>query len=240
MSLKVNFGKILHHDVCLVAHVKFGQTENHFIDCKIGPQNRKMNYTRDLPSNSILWTKTLKRDWRKRDRESSKRKPREGTVGDGLCHPSTHGPVVVHASHSADPSLILTDPSLVLVLRRPIFLLIDSHQAKRTKERATQGQRERERGQSSELEIDSTAVWAVPLTADKKSSTSSPIYPLSIFLPLPPMSPIYPFSLYPCRANHRKSSKPPWPSRLRHAICLSFPQTLSLSLSLSLFLPFSI
>ena len=144
MSLKVKFGKILHHDVCLVAHVKFGQTENHFIDCKIGPQNRKMNYTRDLPSNSVLWTKNLKRDWSKRDRESSKRKPREGTAGDGLCHPSTHGPVVVHASHSANPSLILTDPFLVLVLRRPIFLLIDSHQAKRTKERATQGQRERE------------------------------------------------------------------------------------------------
>ena len=137
MSLKVNFGKILHHDVCLVAHIKFGQTENHFIDCKIGPQNHKMNYTRNLPSNSVLWTKNLKRDWSKRDRESSKRKPREGTAGDGLCHPSTHGPVVVHASHSAEPSLILTDPSLVLVLRWPIFLLIDSHQAKRTRERAT-------------------------------------------------------------------------------------------------------
>ena len=138
----------------------------------------------------------------------------------------------MHASHSADPSLILTNPSLVLVLRWPIFLLIDSHQAKRTRERATQGQRER--GQSPELEIDSTAVWAVPLTADKKSSTSSLIYPLSPFLPLPPISPIYPFSLYPCRANHRKSSKPPWPNWLCHAICLSFPQTISLSLSLSL------
>ena len=145
MNLKVKFGKILRHDVCLVAHVKFSQNENHFIDCKIGPQNHKMNYTRNLPSNSVLWTKNLKRDWSKRDRKSSKRKPRKGTAGDGLCHPSTHGPVVVHASHSADPSLILTDPFLVLVLRRPIFLLIDSHQAKRTKERATQGQRERER-----------------------------------------------------------------------------------------------
>ena len=232
MSLKVKFGKILHHDVCLVAHVKFSQTENHFIDCKIGPQNHKMNYTRNLPSNSVLWTKNLKRDWSKRDRESSKRKPREGTAGDGLCHPSTHGPVVVHASHSADPSLILTDPSLVLVLRWPIFLLIDSYQAKRTRERATQGQRER--GQSPELEIDSTAVWAVPLTADKKSSTSSLIYPLSPFLPLPPISPIYPFSLYPCQANHRKSSKPLWPNCLCHAICLPFPQTISLSLFLSL------
>ena len=62
MSLKIKLGKILHHDVCLVAHVKFGQIETHFLDCKIGPQNHKMNYTRNLPLNSVLWTKNLKRD----------------------------------------------------------------------------------------------------------------------------------------------------------------------------------
>ena len=37
----------------------------------------------------------------------------------------------------------------------------------------------------------------------------------SLFLPLPPMSLIYPFSLYPCRANHCKTSDPSWPSCLR-------------------------
>ncbi|KAF3945470.1 hypothetical protein CMV_028148 [Castanea mollissima] len=36
----------------------------------------------------------------------------------------------------------------------------------------------------------------------KQSLTPSPICPLSLFLPLPPISPIYPFSLYPCQANH--------------------------------------
>ena len=30
---------------------------------KFSPQNRKINYTLDLPSNSILQTENLKRDW---------------------------------------------------------------------------------------------------------------------------------------------------------------------------------
>ena len=47
-----------------------------------------------------------------RERESSKRKPKKGTTSDGLCHPSTHSLAIVHASHFADPSLILIDPSL--------------------------------------------------------------------------------------------------------------------------------
>ena len=49
----------------------------------------------------------------------------------------------------------------------------------------------------------------------KQRSTPLLICLVSLFLPLPPlppMSPIYHFSLYSCRANHRKTSDPPWPS----------------------------
>ena len=95
---------------------------------------------------------------------------------------------------------------------------------------------ERERGQSLELEIDSTAIWAVPLT------TNLP------YFSLPPSATHVtdlPFSLYACWANHRKTSNPLWPSRLCCAILppppLDWTQSpLSLSLSLSLSLPSSL
>ena len=90
----------------------------------------------------------------------------------------------------------------------------------------------------------------------KQSSNPLPICPLSLFLPLPPMSPIYPFFLYPCQANHHKVE---WPTvtqlpplhnlattasrlnlRLAHDWSPSISQFASpflrLSLSLSLFL----
>ena len=59
--------------------------------------------------------------------------------------------------------------------------------------------RERERGQSLELEIDSTAVWAVPLTTNLPYFSLPPSATHVIDLP---------FSLYACRANHRKTSDP--------------------------------
>ena len=70
----------------------------------------------------------------------------------------------------------------------------------------------------------------------KQRSTPLLICLVSLFLPLPPlppMSPIYHFSLYSCRANHRKTSDPPWPSHLHRAI-LSLPPLNRTQLLLSL------
>ena len=50
------------------------------------------------------------------------------------------------------------------------------------------------------------------------SSSSPPLDPPTDLTAIRPMSSIYPFSLYPCRANHHKTSDQPWPSRLHRAI----------------------
>ena len=55
----------------------------------------------------------------------------------------------------------------------------------------------KERGRSPELEIDSTVVWVVPLTADQAKIDSTVD-----------------------RANHRKTSNPSWPS---HLCCTVLP-----------------
>ena len=95
---------------------------------------------------------------------------------------------------------------------------------------------ERERGRTPKLEIDSITVGVVPLTADQAKIDSTADLPC---FSLPPPASLathvtdLPFSLYPCRANHRKTSDPPWPSHLHRAI-LSLPPLNRTQLLLSL------
>ena len=135
-------------------------------------------------------------------------------------------------------------------IQNPSPSLPSNHFPKRKKKKKNRTKRERGRSPSESVREPPTVTKRKARHLNLRSTPppsgpclSPSICPVFLFLPVPPMSPIYPFSLYPCRANHHKTSDPPWPSRLRRAILPPPPldQTQSpLSLSLSLFLLLSI
>ena len=90
--------------------------------------------------------------------------------------------------------------------------------SQKKKQNWTERERERERGRSPEFEIDSTAVWAVSLTANQAKLDSTIDLPCFSLPPFATQVTDLHFSLYPCWTNHCKTSDPPWPSRFCRTI----------------------